>query len=679
MAKVADETDRTALIGWMLHTVTKATCGHRQTGKPFDIVMNASPTNRVLGTTQQELDYADSRQVDQWMRHPVYGDPSFDSFEHWTGNPIHRGVPGWEWPVNGFFFPDPVSGHWYVYVGDYREGYALPWRCILYRSPDRGRSWKNLGVILEGDSRIFDQGGGTPDVSVVYADERYHMIYDWLVPPNCWVVPGNHLAEGGIAYAWADRPEGPFHRAEQPLIRNAAVRLMRDRYRRIYATTLIRRAKDWLLLSIIDHPPHSWGLCAMTAAKPEGPYSEPQLVRAVENDYYLPPLMEFFPAFVHEGYVYAPATSVAMNRNFNIICRAPLERATEETTWEIYRHGSTWHADDAENEAYGIWGQTYSGWVDGEGVFRVMFNSRDSKGMGTVNLAQCRWNHLLRERGFGLTGHQGPSLTLLRNAYRVFQLKTIMQVRGTARLLWDYRGALGPNIPQAHSTLHALCNTAYSALEITMEQWKVIRVDADGQAATLASGSVAPSQTWQVMLEHKPGEHTVVSIGGQVIWSEVTGSNPSMDTSCVLGLWTEDHSHLAVDRFRVKGVAAESHVFYLNIEALLGAGESLSDWDVREDPVYRYRCGLVSRREHARVKWNVFGRAFKLWSPRGIGWGSGRILVDGKPMETVDFQSVQPMPSQAAWSSEPLTNGPHAIVLQAIEGVIPVDCLEVIT
>ena len=92
-----------------------------------------------------ETDYAEPRQVDQWLRHPVYGDPSFDSFERMPGNPIHRGIQGLEWPVNGFLFLDSMSGNWYVYVGEYGMGYgnAPNWRCTLYRSTDRGRSWKN--------------------------------------------------------------------------------------------------------------------------------------------------------------------------------------------------------------------------------------------------------------------------------------------------------------------------------------------------------------------------------------------------------------------------------------------------------------------------------------------------------------------------------------------------------
>ena len=86
---------------------------------------------RLATADETETDYAESRYVDQWLRHPVYGDPSFDSFERLPGNPIHRGIPGLEWPVNGFLFLDPMSGNFYIYVGEYGVNYGnVPnWRC----------------------------------------------------------------------------------------------------------------------------------------------------------------------------------------------------------------------------------------------------------------------------------------------------------------------------------------------------------------------------------------------------------------------------------------------------------------------------------------------------------------------------------------------------------------------
>jgi hypothetical protein len=78
----------------------------------------------------------------------VLGDPSFDSFEHRAGNPIVRGKPPFNWPVNGFLFEDPKSGNWYAYIGHYLTGYDIgpnlpTMHCRVHRSKDRSSAAAN--------------------------------------------------------------------------------------------------------------------------------------------------------------------------------------------------------------------------------------------------------------------------------------------------------------------------------------------------------------------------------------------------------------------------------------------------------------------------------------------------------------------------------------------------------
>jgi hypothetical protein len=56
------------------------------------------------------VDYADSRHAGLWLQHPVYGGPSFDAFVHAPHNPVPRGAPPFEWPINSFCFADPIGG-----------------------------------------------------------------------------------------------------------------------------------------------------------------------------------------------------------------------------------------------------------------------------------------------------------------------------------------------------------------------------------------------------------------------------------------------------------------------------------------------------------------------------------------------------------------------------------------
>ncbi|MCL5096151.1 MAG: hypothetical protein M1608_01180 [Candidatus Omnitrophica bacterium] len=615
------------------------------------------------------LDFAESRHAGDWLRHPVYGDPSFDAFHRLPGNPIYRGAPPFEWPVNGFFFFDPPSSHWYVFVGDYGRGYLTPpSRCLLFRSTDQGRSWTNLGVVLHGDPQMFDHGGHTPDVSVVYAEGRYHMVYDWGQP--------DFNAEGGLAYAWAERPEGPWHRALQPITRNSTLTKLNGRYQRTYAATLLRRAHDWLILGMMDHPPRSWALFAMTAPRPEGPYSDRHLVRQVEGDYFHPPLLEFYPAFAQDGFVYAPATSVALNRNFNAIFRAPLEQAEQPSAWTLFQYGSVWHSEDRENERFGIWGQTFSGFVDGQGTLQAMFPSRDAEGRGTINLAQRPWNEPFRERGFVLSGHQGPSLTLLRLAYDDFTLDAEIRLRGTLRLLMDYAAPLGPNTPSSDASLHPLMNTRHLALKVDPTQWSLLRQEPAGQSRTIASGPLDEGQD-RILHAERRKNRLAIRLDGRERWAGPLPATESPDPSGVLGLRVEANSHVVVDRFRLQGTPKPARMNFLWTEALLGAGESPEDWSETSNPSFRYGSGVVSKGMTARAKWNVIGHAFTLWSPRGPGYGSVEVRVDGRIAATLDLHAAREISSQPVWAATYSCDTYHTVCLAAKSGHIPVDCLEV--
>lgn len=619
----------------------------------------------------QTRDFANSRQADAWLRHPVYGDPSFDSFEHAAGNPIHRGTQPFEWPVNGFLFHDPVSRNWFVYVGDYGKGYVQPpSRCLLYRSADGGTTWTNLGVVLQGDKAMFDRGGHTPDVSVVYAEQRYHMVYDWGET--------NFNAEGGLAYAWADKPEGPWHRAAEPITRNSKLTKLLGRYQRTYAATLLRRKHDWLILAMMDFAPTGWALFAMTAPQPEGPWSERQLLRHVEADYYHPPLMEFFPAFAHGGFAYAPSTSVALNRNFNVLFRAPLEHAHEPAAWSLFQHGSVWHAEDVEHEFHGIWGQTFSGVVDQKGMLHAMFPSRDAQGRGTINLAQRRWHNPLRTRGFVLTGHAGPSLTLLRATYDDFQLDTQFQLRGRAELLLDYAAPLSPNVPSSDATLHSLMSSRQTVLQFVADAWKLIQRDTLGREAVLASARLPASQRFQVTLKRSDGRLTL-NVNHQTVWAgELPVQSPS-EPSGVLGWRVAANSHLEVGEFKLRGRSQPAHFFYGANEALLGAAEPAANWEARTNSIFRFGIGSVARETSGRAKWNVIGRELKLWSPRGPEFGRIVLRLDGRDIAELDLHAEQPEPSRVVWQSVKLKEDFHALIVTSKNGRLPLDSLEVVT
>jgi hypothetical protein len=595
------------------------------------------------------------------------GDASFDSFERVPGNPIHTGSPPYGWPVNGFLFIDPVSGNWFIYVGDYATGYSgpPPSRCILYRSKNGGQSWENLGPIVSGDAKMFDHNGHTPDVSVVFEAGRYHMVYDWALL--------NLNADGGLAYAWADKPEGPWHRDPQPITCNSTLTPLLGKYQRTYAGTLVRRKNDWMILAMMDSAPQSWALFAITALDARGPYSERKLIRHVEAGYFHPPLLEFYPAFVDAGWVYAPATSVARNRNFQVLFRAPLEKATDANAWEIVRHGSVWHSQARANEAYGLWGQTFSGCLDQKRQLWAMFPSRNQEGFGTINLAVRPWSQPLRARGFHLSGHQAPSLSCLRRCYSDFTLDAELRLRGRARIFWGYQAPLGPDHPRSDAALHPLSLTRHQGLELGPNGWRIINLDTQGTLQVMATGAER-SSPWKIKIERAKNGVTSLALGGRKVWK---GTNPGSDGA--IGLFVESHSHLSVDRFAVAGTIQPNTLSFLYTEGWLGAGENPANWVEQKDSTFRFGSGAVRRQDGGRVKWNFIGNGFTLWSPKGPDYGAAELWLDGTLVGTVDLHAAHLQPSQPVFRKDGLTDTFHAVALQAKQGRLVADSLDVVT
>lgn len=613
-------------------------------------------------------DYADPSRVDDWLRHPVFGDPSFDAFRHAASNPVFRGSYPLEWPVNGFYFIDPVSGNHYLYVGDYAQGYwKRPSRCVLFRSTDAGKSWTRLpGWVVPPDPDAFDAvravPGHLPDVSVVYFRKQYHMVYDWARLDG---------SDGGIAYAWADTPEGPFHRAAHPILRLTDHANLAGRYSRPYAATLIRRKKDWLVTGMMDDPPFGWAMFAITAPTPEGPWTRPVLVRHVETDSFHPPLMEGYPAFTHRAYLYAPATSVAKNRDFQCMFRAPIEQAETPAAWSMARHGSLWHSEDRKNEYYGIWGQTFSGAIDRAGILHALFPSKDEHDVGTINTAVRPWAQPFKH-GFHMSAHRGPSLTILRQTCDHGTLNAKFKMRGTARLLWDYAAPMGPDRPRSDATLHKLMFTRHAGLEMDGDGWRIVRVDDLGALTVLAAGLLEDRQDWAIGWERN-GATMSVSIDGKVRWH-----GQAMTDAGAIGWLLQPDTYLSVGRFDMKGQLRPARRSYLFTEGWLDIAENPKRWQQVHSTDFRYGLGAVSNNALVAAKWSVAGHRFTLYSPKGPDYGTIQITLDGRSSHVVNLHAETPAPSAPVWSGEARSGDYHAIVVRPLSVLrMPLDSLEV--
>lgn len=636
------------------------------------------------------IDFALGAQADAWLRHNALGDPSFDSFQRRPNNPIVRGKPPLNWPVNGFLFEDPKSGYWYAYIGNYMIGYDVgPGRptthCRVHRSKDCGKTWEEIGPIFndpkfryEGDTQTAN---GAPDVSVVFADGRYHMAHDWFTDNTSWAEAQDPPKgfDNGCAYAWSERPEGPFHRAANPILRTTDMARRFDpskKYRRAYGTGIIRRKNDFLVLVLADSNFYfSWGLMAMTATDPAGRWSDPKMVMSVDGDRFFTHTAEPFPMMVHDGYVYAPYASVALNRNFQAIYRAKIEDAHRPEAWHLFQHGTAWHSEPVVNEGMGIWGQSFSGFVDRQGQFQVLFPSREREtNVGTISLASRPWAKPLRERGFVLSGHAGPSLTVLRSNWRQFHLKTdFTQHGGPARTVWAYQAPLGPNQHSADATIHPLSLTRHQGLELSTNGWRLLNVDAAGKVAVTASGPLEKNEKRAVEIDAKQDGQMQITIDGQQRW---TGKASPSDGQ--IGLLVDPFTNLSVSRFEVAGPRQPAVIPWIYIEALSGAGVNMSDWDVVQSPIYRFGIGAVRKTPGGRAKWNFRGRGFQLWSPQGPQFGRCEVLVDGRKVAELDFHAEKDQPSRILYTCKDAGDGYHAVVLRSTEGRLPVDSIDVV-
>ena len=94
---------------------------------------------------KQIRDYAKTENMNFWLRHPVLGDPSFDTFER-VGDTVHVSEPPYEWAVNGSIFRD-FDGTWYYCAGLYNTGYGrgAPSHFKIYRSKEKA------GMTLDKD------------------------------------------------------------------------------------------------------------------------------------------------------------------------------------------------------------------------------------------------------------------------------------------------------------------------------------------------------------------------------------------------------------------------------------------------------------------------------------------------------------------------------------------------
>jgi hypothetical protein len=620
---------------------------------------------------------ADAR--DLWLHHPEIGDMSFDSFARLPANPIFTGQAPYEWPVNGFLLRDPVSHNLYVYIGVYPRGYwntDAPCYCHLLRSRDNGATWDDLGQVLQGSPDLFDASDGkpghTPDVSVVYSDRRYHMIYDWARNPTDYT-----KKDAGFAYAWSDSPEGPFQRAPEPAFAQTNQTLVFGIYRNAYAAALVKRRDDWLVIadmSTLNNEGGSWALVAFTAKHPAGPYTGPSFLLWPQTTTFYPTTVESFPVFTHDGYLYAPFTSVARNRNYQVLYRAPLEQAHTAAAWEVYQHGSVWHAEASDNEAQGIWGQTFAAEVEADGTLWAMFACKNAQDLGTINIARRPWNQPYRHGGV-LSAPNGPAISIIQREYLTFELRATLRATGPKRLVWQHNAPLGPDHPMgAEGGPHPLTLADCSEVYLDDSGWRLRRMDAVGAITVPAQGTNLKSRGYGAdhLVLQQDERQLAIHLNGAMLWQGDWPAKPG----CI-GLIAEQGSRVWLDELLLSEDGTPCQRFLLPTEGIMGYGLLGNSWQRTDNPAFKYGFGYITSQDQAGCKWNYYGGGFTLWSPRGCDFGRAEVWLDGRLLTAIDLYADALLPSSAVYGLPYLERGFHAVTLMRVSGTMPCDVLQV--
>jgi hypothetical protein len=622
----------------------------------------------------EENDFALLTQRDQWSHEYALGSPTWDTLERFSNNPVYRGSKGLEWPVNGFLFSDPMSHKWYLYIGEYKENYSsdqdidtADFNCVIYESEDRGKTWSSKGNLFPANMVSYDSIKiQAPDVMVTYVDGEYHMVFDWVPADFNW----QSSEKSGIGYAVADSPEGPFVVSNKPIKLNTQYKhnQLLDRYSRMYAPMIVKRKKDWALLYMMDtSPARSWVLAVSTSPKPEGPYGETNIMLNVESKSNYQPLQEFYPAFTHDGYVYFPSTSVAINRNYQAVHRVKVEDLTKANSYELFSDGGFWHSENVENEDAGIWGQTITGFIDKDSIY-VMFPSKDPKNYGTINLAKASWNKLFRERGFSLTTNKGNTFSYIKKAINVEEINMEFRLDGKMHVIWDFNSPLDKLDGWGKFTLNH--NYAdYKEVVIDKSGWQINVYESGKNMNQLDSGAI---KDWkkdgnQLLLQKMNGEFQL-SINGLRCWRGELTNRPG-----IIGLALDPNSFLFANRLIVEGPQVEGFVTYGFYEALVNSGNQDSDWDFKTDSLFLYGKGAVSKKDSSFAKWNFEGKGFEIYAPRGPLYGTVHIYLDGKLVKVISLKNEKDLKSRSIYKSLDISTGKHAVYLETLDGLLPLD------
>ena len=543
---------------------------------------------------------------------------------------------------------------------------------------------RNQPLVCNSDPSSSFGRRGCPDGSSALDPDTggVHLIWDWNDD-----LGGAKVPHAGLGHSYAPpnydgsgcldtglECPGVFARSAAPLNDAHNNTALDHGFVKLYAGTLFRRQSDWLIVSAIGGG--SWGMQAMCAPSAEGPYSHPNLVLWPQSGVFHPSPTEPYPAFESGGYVYAPFTGLASNREFQVMYRAPLGRATEASAWELVQSGSFLHWEGQSHG--GVWGQTFSAFVDeaASGEMQLMYTAKDAQNVGSVNLAHRQWREPF-SHGPWVSAPRHESLALMTKTLGDFELKLTVSlpIGGAWALRFNHRAPIGPGqaFPSAAmpiectgSTILPWCTAAANNTALSFDGsggWKLTQAGSH-DVKTLTSGT-APSAAGtplRIRLTQHNG-HVKIDIDEA---AAVSVAIPAAAIGGGLALQVAAGGALHVTEMVVQEleVAVEQRwVALLPSEAMANTASNMDKlFRPTTDRVFRSGAGFVhpggatpwgyegkQKMEVPMAKFNFIGVSARLWLPTGPNYGLISVSVDGGSARNISLYAPSNRSSSVVW------------------------------
>jgi hypothetical protein len=243
---------------------------------------------------------------------------------------------------------------------------------------------------------------------------------------------------------------------------------------------------------------------------------------------------------------------------------------------------------------------------------------------------------------------------------------------GTTHLIWDFNGKLDIQNEWGKFSLNEKGGT-HKEIIINKIHWIINEYGNGKNGYGIDSGKILHWNSNENKLQVKKanGKYLLL-INGVTFWKGDLKSKTG-----VVGIALDPHSYLFTEKFVVDGRKLNGHITYGYHEALLNSGNYFKDWNIKADPMFFYGQGAVSKKDSCFAKWNFDGKGFELLSPKGPQYGTVFIYPDCVLLKKISLKTRQEIKSSVVFKSQPIKKGSHSLYIKSLDGLLPVDRINI--